>query len=410
VQILRQTNLEALDRARNIGADAVLELLEKKGLEGRGGAAYSTARKWKRCKNAPADERFVVCNADEGEPGTFKDKFIMKYNAETMIEGMLICAHVIGAKKCYIYLRGEYEYLRKRLMQQIDDVVARSKMDVSIEIVRGAGAYVCGERTALVQSIMGFRGNPQYSPPNITECGLWGKPTVVNNVETLTCAAQAVLFDDWNANLRLFSVSGNVSNPGVYELPLGVKMSTIIDIARPKRKLKALSFGCFGGIMPVDPNMEVTPETINMEECQHGAFSAILIDETNNVVDIALSIAKFYAYESCGKCTPCREGTIRILDYLKRVKSGEAEKKELETLRELALHVQATSLCGLGQSSGNHVITSLLHFPEDYEHYINKGKAGAGAPAETAKLAQAEGKALENAATPKKARKAAKKE
>lgn len=375
MQILRETRLEALEKAQKLGADAVLELLEKRGLEGRGGAAFSTARKWKTCKSAPADERFVVCNADEGEPGTFKDKFVMKHNAETMIEGMLICAYVIGAKRCYIYLRGEYEYLRKRLLEQIDDVVKRSGVDVTIEIVRGAGAYVCGERTALVQSIMGYRGNPQYSPPNITTCGLWGKPTVVNNVETLTCAAQAILFDDWDPKIRLFSISGNVTKPDVYELPLGVKMSSIIDIAKPKNKLKAMSFGCFGGIMPVDPEMAVTPDTICVEKCQHGAYSVILIDETNNVVDIAISIASFYAYESCGKCTPCREGTIRILDLLKKVKRGEAVPKDLDTLRELAAHVNDTSLCGLGQSAGNHVLTSLLHFRKDYEAYM-KGGAG----------------------------------
>jgi NADH:ubiquinone oxidoreductase subunit F (NADH-binding) len=240
--------------------------------------------------------------------------------------------------------------------------------------VRGAGAYICGEATALLQSLQGFRGNAMYKPPNPTTHGLFGKPTVINNVETLACAAQAVLFDDWNPDIRLFSISGNVSNPGVYEFPLGVRMSTIIDIARPLRKLKAMSFGCFGGIMPVDDSMLITPESINMEKCQHGAFSVIFIDETQNVADVSYSIAKFYTYESCGKCTPCREGTVRMLNLLKKIRSGRGEKGDLNLLRELASHIQETALCGLGQTCGNHVLTSIEHFPKDYAAYLSRGK------------------------------------
>jgi len=373
MQILRQTKLEALEKARTLGPEGVIALVGKRGLEGRGGAAYPTAKKWKTCRDTPADERFVVCNADEGEPGTFKDKLIIRHNAETLVEGILIAAYAVGAKRCFIYLRGEYDYLRPRLQEQIDDVLTRAKMEgVTIEIVRGAGAYICGEATALLQSIMGFRGNAMAKPPNPTTHGLWGKPTVINNVETLACAAQAVLFEDWDPTLRLFSISGNVKNPGVYEFPLGVKMSTIIDIARPEKKLKAMSFGCFGGIMPVDANMAVTPETICMEKCQHGAYSIIFIDETNNVVDVAYSIAKFYTYESCGKCTPCREGTIRMLNLLKKVRMGKAVKKDLELMRELAAHIQDTALCGLGQTCGNHILTSLQHFPKDYDAFMRK--------------------------------------
>jgi NADH-quinone oxidoreductase subunit F len=376
MQILRQTNLEALEKARALGPEGVLSLLEKRGLEGRGGAAFSTAKKWRGSRSTPADERFVVCNADEGEPGTFKDKFIIRHNAETMVEGILIAAYAVGAKRCFIYLRGEYDYLRPRLEEQIEDVLARAGMEgVTIEIVRGAGAYICGEATALLQSIQGFRGNAMYKPPNPTNCGLWGKPTVVNNVETLTCAAQAVLFDDWDPALRLFSLSGNIKNPGVYEFPLGVKMSTVIDVARPEKKLKAMSFGCFGGIMPVDESMKITPEAIGIENCHHGAYSIIFMDEGTNVVDISYSIAKFYTYESCGKCTPCREGTVRMLNLLKKIRSGKGSKKDLQVLQELAVHIQETALCGLGQTCGNHVLTSIEHFPKDYDYYLEKKSA-----------------------------------
>ena len=190
---------------------------------------------------------------------------------------------------------------------------------LDIEIVRGAGAYICGEETAIMQSIMGHRGQAMYKPPYPTLEGLWGKPTVLNNVETLTCVPQALLYDDWNPNMRLFSISGDVEHPGLYEWELGVKMSTILDTVKPKEKIKAMSFGCFGGIMNVRTNERITQESVCKDNCQHGAFSIVLIGESQDIVEVCLSIAKFYAYESCGKCTPCREGTIRLLNLLKMV-------------------------------------------------------------------------------------------
>lgn len=374
MQILQETKMRALKKARDIGPEAVLSILESKGLVGRGGAAFPTAKKWRMALNVKSDEKFIICNADEGEPGTFKDKLILQKNAKTMIEGMLIAAYVVGAKECFIYLRGEYTFLKEKLEKQMNEVVKQSKMDVEMQIVLGAGAYICGEETAIIQSIMGNRGNAMFKPPYPTLEGLWGKPTVINNVETLTCAAQAILFDEWDSNLRLVSLSGNITRPGVYELPLGIKMSEMVKLAKPKKKLKAMAFGCFGGVMPIDLHMSLTPEAIKMEDCQHGAYSIILIDEMQNAVDICYSISKFYTYESCGKCTPCREGNIRILNLLKKVRSGKAMPEDLETLLELAVHIQQTSLCGLGQTSGNHVITALQHFPKDFDKFTNGKK------------------------------------
>lgn len=378
MQILKQTNLSALRLVQQNGPDWALQILEKKALAGRGGAAFPTAKKWRLAIQTPADEKFVICNADEGEPGTFKDKFILENNLPTMLEGLLIAAHVVGAKECFIYLRGEYDYLRPKIQAGINEILSLSKSGVSITIVRGAGAYICGEETAIIQSIMGFRGQAMAKPPYPTVEGLWGKPTVINNVETLTCAAQAILFEGWNPNLRLFSISGNVQNPGVYELPIGAKMSEIIKLAKPKNKLKAMSFGCFGGIMPVNENMPITSEAICGEQCQHGAFTIILIDNTQDIVDICGSIARFYAYESCGKCTPCREGTIRMLNFIKKIKSGEATYEDIMLLRELASHIQQTSLCGLGQTSGNHILTALNHFPQDFQKYLGSKKETPG--------------------------------
>ena len=373
MQILRETNLEAFEKAKKLGQEETLKILEESGLVGRGGAAFPTAKKWKFAINTKADEKFIICNADEGEPGTFKDKFIIKNNPETLIEGILIAAHTIEAKRCFIYLRGEYLYLRDELQEVINKTIKRANTDISIEIVMGAGAYVCGEETAIIQSIMGFRGHPQTKPPYPPVEGLWKKPTVINNVETLTCVAQALLYDDWNPNLRLFSLSGNIEHPGVYEFQLGVKMSTITDTVLPTDHLKAMSFGCFGGIMPINYDLIIDNNIIFKNNCFHGAYTIIFIDQNQNIVDVSYSIAKFYTYESCGKCTPCREGTIRLLNLLKKVRSGNAKEEDLKLLEEMAKHIQETSLCGLGQSCGNHILTGLQHFRDDYYNYMKKG-------------------------------------
>ena len=370
MQIELKTSLKALEKAKKLGPKGVLKRLDKMGVVGRGGASFPTGRKWKIALETSSDEKFVICNADEGEPGTFKDKLIIKKNAETMIEGILIAAYTIGAKRCFIYLRGEYDYLRDELETKINDIIKKSGLAITIEIIRGAGAYICGEETSIIQSIMGNRGYAMYKPPYPPVEGLWGKPTIVNNVETLTGVSQSILFDDWDSSLRLFSLSGNVENPGVYEFPLGVKMSKILDVVKSKNKIKAVSFGCFGGFMKIKKNMEITPENICKEGCQHGAFSMIFIDETHNIVDVSYTIAKFYTYESCGKCTPCREGTIRLLERIKQVKEGKATKKDLGLLEEFAEHVQETSLCGLGQSAGNYILTGLKHFKSDYLEYL----------------------------------------
>ncbi len=377
MQILQKTNLEALKLVKKIGSRKTLNILERKGLVGRGGASFPLAKKWKIAleskKKNKNKEIIIVCNADEGEPGTFKDRFILENNLETLLEGILIAAYTLESKKAFIYLRNEYDYLRKKIENKIKEILKKSKTkNLSIEIVRGAGAYICGEETAIMYSIMGYRGQPTYKPPYPVEEGLWENPTVLNNVETLTCVPQALLYDNWNPNIRLFSLSGDIENPGVYEWEIGVEMSTILEAVKPKREIKAVSFGCFGGIMPIDRNFFVTQEAICKEECQHGAFTMIFIGKNRNIVDICLSIAKFYTYESCGKCTPCREGTIRIVNILKKIRDKEAHESDLILLKELSKHIKETSLCGLGQSATNHILTSLEHFKEDYMKHIKK--------------------------------------
>lgn len=375
MQILKETRMEALRKAISIGPQETIRILEEKGLVGRGGAAYPTAKKWKIALETKSVEKYIVCNADEGEPGTFKDNHIITNNPNTIIEGILIAAHTIGAEECYIYLRGEYEYLREKLEKSIKEVLGESPIKPNITIVRGAGAYVCGEETAIIQSIMGFRGHSTYKPPHPVIEGLWGMPTIVNNVETLVCAAQALLYDDWNKDLRLYSISGNVNNPGVYELPLGVKIKEIIRITEPQNSIRAMSFGCFGGIMRVDEELPVNYETLWSANCHHGAFSIILIDDKQSIIDVCLSIARFYTYESCGKCTPCREGTIRMLNILKKIRDGKGTNDDLRIITEFADHVQETSLCGLGQTSGQHIISAVNNFREDFEALINENQS-----------------------------------
>lgn len=361
--------MKALERARQLGQEGVLKLIEEKGLVGRGGAAFPTAKKWRFAIDTEADERFVICNADEGEPGTFKDRFILMNNPEAVIEGIIIAAETIKAKRAFIYLRGEYQYLEPELNKLIDKMTKEAGTGISIEIIIGAGAYVCGEETAIMESIEGKRGQPYYKPPFPAVKGLWGKPTVLNNVSTMANISQAILFDDWDPNLRLMSVSGNVNKPGIYEKPVGTKLTELIEEACPQCRIKAIYFGCFGGCLPYS-EMELSPDNACGKNCIVGAFSIIAIGENQSIVDITECIAEFYKHESCGKCTPCREGTARILEIISNIKAGSAKPEDLDTLQELAEYIHETSLCGLGQTATNHVLNALEHFRDEFEANI----------------------------------------
>ncbi len=369
MQILRKTDQKAYKKSIKLGQRKLIELIKKKGLTGRGGAEFSTGTKWEMVLNAKSAEKFVICNADEGEPGTFKDKLILTKNPETVIEGILIAAYAVGAKKAFIYLRGEYDYLEGKLNSAIRKVIGRTKAKTKIDIIIGAGAYICGDETAIISSIEGQRGQPRNKPPFPTTEGLFGKPTVINNVETLANASLAVLFDDWDPNLRLYSLSGNVTKPGVYELPVGVKLCDLIKMGEPKNKVKAVYFGCFGGCIPYC-EIELTPENVCGKECMLGAGTVIVVDEKHSILDMATNISKFYEFESCGKCTPCREGTMRILALLENISLGDATKKDIDTLQELAKVIKETSFCGLGQTSTQHLITALKYFRNEFEERV----------------------------------------
>lgn len=373
MQILRKTNGKAYAKALVLGQKATVELIKQKGLTGRGGANFPTGLKWEmvlNTSNTPSNEKYVICNADEGEPGTFKDKFILTYNPELVVEGILIAANAVGAKQAYVYLRGEYEYLQGKLKNTIKKVLKKTRAKITIDVILGAGAYVCGDETAIIQSIEGHRGQPSLKPPFPTTKGLFGKPTVINNVETLANVPIAILFDDWNPNLRLYSLSGNVTQPGVYELPLGTALGKLIWLGKPEHKIKAIYFGCFGGCLPYSPEIKLLPENICKQECMLGACTIIAVDKKQSIIDLATYIAKFYEFESCGKCTPCREGTMRVLELLEKISIGKATKKDIDTLEELAWVIKETSLCGLGQTATNHLITALKYFRNEFEEKL----------------------------------------
>jgi NADH-quinone oxidoreductase subunit F len=367
MQILKKTKQKAYRIVKELGAEKILLLLKAKGLLGRGGANFPLWKKWQMVLNEPGDEKYIVCNADEGEPGTFKDKFILKNNPELVIEGLLIGAEIIKAKKAFIYLRGEYEYLIQKINKAIKLVKDKTKAKTEIEIVVGQGAYICGEETAIMHSIEGKRGQPTQKPPYPNEKGVFGKPTILNNVGTLAEVPLAIYYKDYNPNLRLHCLSGNVTKPGVYELALGTKLKDLMRFGQPKNKIKAVYFGCFGGCMRYNPELKISPEDICGKDCILGACTVIAVDENQSIVDVATNIAKFYEFESCGKCTPCREGTMRILALMENISLGNATRKDLKTLKELAEVIKETSFCGLGQSATNHILTALKYFRKEFE-------------------------------------------
>jgi NADH:ubiquinone oxidoreductase subunit F (NADH-binding) len=366
MKILQKTNLEAWKKAKVLGPEGVIELLEKKGLVGRGGACFPTGTKWKFTRQAKGDEKFVICNADEGEPGTFKDKLLLEQVPENVIEGIMIASFVVGAKQAYIYLRGEYYYLKKKLEEAIDKILKEANSDLKIDVIEGAGAYICGDETAIISSIENKRGYPTFKPPYPPQKGLFDMPTAINNTETLASVPLAIINDDWKNGLRLFSVSGDVSKPGVYEIDVGAKMKDIAELAGAKEP-KAVYFGASGGCMPYKGDFQVNYDHVCKEEVSLGACSLIFVSKKRSMLDLALSIAHFFKHESCGKCTPCREGNLHILKMLEKIKAGQATKADMELLEKTSIFIRDNALCGLGQSCTSHVLSAIKFFKEDFK-------------------------------------------
>lgn len=379
----------------------VIEAISQSGLRGRGGAGYPTGLKWATVAKNPGQRRYVVCNADEGDPGAFMNRSVMDSDPHRVLEGMAIAGYAIGAAQGYIYVRGEYpvaiERLRKAIRQAarlglLGTSVFSSPFDFRIDIRVGAGAYVCGEETALMASIMGQRGTPTPRPPYPAEQGLWGMPTLLNNVETFANVPAIIRHGpDWfasigtpgNTGTKVFCVTGNVVHTGVVEVPLGTPLRHIVeDIAGgvpAGGSIKAVQTGGpSGGCVPAQ--LLDTPaqyDSLAKVGSMMGSGGMIVMDQSADMVDVARFFMEFCMDESCGKCVPCRAGTVQLHRLLTRIIDGSAGKPQLEQLEALCRMVKATSLCGLGQSAPNPTLSTLRYFRHEYESRVQ-----AGSPAE----------------------------
>ncbi|UCB42319.1 MAG: NADP oxidoreductase [Dehalococcoidales bacterium] len=367
---------EALSKVRGMSPEQVIEEIKASGLRGRGGAGFPCGLKWELAKNSEGDGKYVICNADEGEVGTFKDRYILERDPFTLIEGMAIAGHAIGAESGYIYLRAEYHYLLDSLMKAIEQVRKRGFLEqFDIDIREGAGAYICGEESALMDSIEGKRGEVRYRPPFPPTKGLWGKPTIINNVETLMNIPQIILngaawFDQMGTErskgTKVFSVSGDVERPGVYELMLGSSLRELVEDLAMAQRVKIVQVGgATGRIIPY--SMLDTPLSF---ETVLGAGAITIFDESRDTIDIVYRTLEFLAEESCGKCAPCREGTEALVGILSKFSRGEGESRDIVVLEQLSQAMMLSSLCGLGQAAPIPVMDSLQHFRDDYENRI----------------------------------------
>jgi NADH-quinone oxidoreductase subunit F len=361
---------EALARAREIGADAVIDEVSASRLLGRGGAAFPTGVKWRAVRDQPETTRYVVCNADESEPGTFKDRVLMESDPFALVESLAIAGFAVGAQKGYVYIRAEYPLAHERVQNAID-ASARYLEGFELELRIGAGAYVCGEETALFQSIEGKRGEPRNKPPFPVEVGLFGKPTAVNNVETLFNvleilrvggAAFAETGTPGSAGTRLFCVSGRVERPGLYELPFGATLRELLELAGAPSVKAVLLGGAAGAFVgPHQLDLRLTHEDTREAGVTLGSGVVIVYDEDADLVGALLRIAEFFRDESCGQCVPCRVGTVRQEEALKRLAAGRAHAGELQTLAELAQVMRDASICGLGQTAANAVASAITN-------------------------------------------------
>ena len=358
--------------------DEVIKEVNASGLRGRGGAGFPCGSKWELARSTPADEKFVICNADEGEMGTFKDRYIIEHDPFTLIEGIAIAAYAIGGKKAYIYLRAEYRYLLNGLRGAIEAVRSRGLLkDLDIEIRQGAGAYVCGEESALMNSIEGKRGEARYRPPFPPTSGLFEKPTIINNVETLANIAPILVNGaSWfsavgterSKGTKVFSVSGDVERPGIYELTMGSRLKELVAEKAGATSVKAVQVGgAAGRIIPGDAmDIPLSFETVL------GSGAVTVFDEGRDLIDMVYRTMEFFAEESCGKCAPCREGTQVMIEVLGRLATGEGSDGDIGVLEDLSKVMLASSLCGLGQGAPVPVMDSLKYFRSDYETRIKQ--------------------------------------
>ncbi|MCK4911308.1 MAG: NADH-quinone oxidoreductase subunit NuoF [Thermodesulfovibrionales bacterium] len=400
--IARDGYMAAGKALTGMSREEVSTVVKESGLRGRGGAGFNCGLKWEFCRGEKEPEKFIICNGDEGDPGAFMDRSIMEADPHVVLEGMLIGAYAIDAHLGYIYVRAEYPLAVARLQLAIDQALEMGLLgkdifgtgfDFEIIIYQGAGAFVCGESTALMKSIEGKRGMPRPTPPRSVQQGLWKKPSVLNNVETLACVPQIILNgSDWFRTLgtekstgtKVFALTGSVNNIGLIEVPMGIPLRQIIfEIGGglpKKRKFKAVQLGGpSGGCVPEHLlDTPVTFEDIVKTGAIVGSGGMVVMDDLSCMVAIAKFFLEFTTDESCGKCPPCRVGTKVMLEMLEDIAVGKGKPEDIATLGDLSQEIIDTSLCGLGQSAPNPVLTTIKYFLNEYEEHINEGYCRAG--------------------------------
>lgn len=388
---------QVLAKALKMDPKAITEEVKASGLRGRGGAGFPTGTKWSFLP-ANGEPRYLLCNADEGEPGTFKDRLMMERAPHQLIEGMIISAFAIGSKKSYIYVRGEYDYPIQVLREAIAEAykagylgknILGSGFDHDMDVYAGAGAYICGEETGMISSLEGLKGQPKLKPPFPAIQGYLRKPTIVNNVETLA-AVKYIIRDgaaayrkhgtEKSPGTKLFSVSGNVVKPGNYEVPLGMPLKTLInDVCgglKPGRKLKAvIPGGSSAPVLTADEAMKVTMdyEALAQMGSMLGSGAVIVIDDSNSMVDLLGVLMHFYHHESCGQCTPCREGTGWLNKIVHRILEGHGEIKDIDLVKKVSEQMMGKTICALSDAAAMPAISFVTKFREEFESHIRKG-------------------------------------
>ena len=382
--------------------DEIISELKISALRGRGGAGFPTGLKWSFMpRNAPG-QKYIVCNSDEGEPGTCKDRDILRFNPHALVEGMAIAGYTMGANKGYNYIRGEFWEPFERFQAAIEEARAAgllgknilgSGVDFDLDVHLGAGAYICGEETALLESIEGKKGQPRFKPPFPASYGLYGKPTTINNTETLASVPMILKNGgDWflklgkpnNGGTKIFSVSGHVNKPGNYEVPMGTPFAKLLEMAggvRNGHKLKAvIPGGSSTPVLPADVMMDVNMDydSISKAGSMLGAGSVIVMDETTCMVKVLARLSHFYYEESCGQCTPCREGTGWLSRMVHRIEHGHGRPEDLDLLNDVSSRIEGRTICALGDAAAMPVMSFIKHYRDEFQYHIDHKKCMVG--------------------------------
>ncbi|MDH4028496.1 MAG: NADH-quinone oxidoreductase subunit NuoF [Nitrospirota bacterium] len=382
--------------ALTIPPDEIISMVKESELRGRGGAGFPAAMKWKFLPRGSGQTIYLICNADEGEPGTFKDRHIMEFDPHLLIEGMAITAHAIGSRCGYIYIRGEYDWIAKIMLKAIEEALAKgylgdnimdSGFSFSIEVFRGAGSYVCGEETALIESLEGRPGRPRLKPPFPAQYGLYGSPTLIHNVSTLSCipyiikngpGAFRALGRTRRGGTKLFSISGHVNRPGVYEYPMGTNLRELIyDAACGIKGGKQLKAVIPGGISTPVLRAEETDVAMDYDPLLSvgsmlGSGGIMVMDEDTSIPHVTQRIARFFAHESCGQCAPCREGTNMIRHLMDRIVEGKGEPEDIERIVRLCRYIRGSTICAFGYAVSLPIAAMIKKFREEFEALVRR--------------------------------------